>query len=139
MRDLATPEMVGYFSEELSANASRGVENKVEQVKLEQGDLSETWSEAGLDYATVAMRFSMIDVTRRIADGKVVEGDDQSGPRRRKSGLSCAAAAASGSCRRSSRPNREVNFRPVVVLAPAPNVSEGVAGDAARDHATPIQ
>lgn len=77
MRSLATPEMVGYFSEQLSANASRGVENVVQAVKLEQGDLSEAWSEAGLDYATVAMRFSMIDVTRTIADGKIVEGNDQ--------------------------------------------------------------
>ena len=76
MRELVTPEMVGYFSEELSANASRGVENKVEAVKLEQGDLSEAWSEAGIDYATVAMRFSMIDVTRRLADGTIVEGND---------------------------------------------------------------
>jgi predicted lipid-binding transport protein (Tim44 family) len=77
LRGLATPEMLGYFSEQLSANASRGVENKVEAVKLEQGDLSEAWSEAGLDYATVAMRFSMIDVTRRIADGSIVEGSDR--------------------------------------------------------------
>lgn len=77
MRGLATPEMLGYFSEELSGNASRGVENKVEAVKLEQGDLSEAWSEAGLDYATVAMRFSMIDTTRTIADGKIVAGSDQ--------------------------------------------------------------
>jgi predicted lipid-binding transport protein (Tim44 family) len=77
LRDLATPEMLGYFSEQLSANASRGVENKVEAVKLEQGDLSEAWSEAGLDYATVAMRFSMIDVTRKIADGSIVEGNDR--------------------------------------------------------------
>jgi predicted lipid-binding transport protein (Tim44 family) len=77
LRDLATPEMLGYFSEQLSANASRGVENKVEAVKLEQGDLSEAWSEAGLDYATVAMRFSMIDVTRNIADGRIVEGSDR--------------------------------------------------------------
>ena len=46
------------------------------QVKLEQGDLSEAWSEAGLDYATVAMRFSMTDVTRTLADGKVVAGSD---------------------------------------------------------------
>jgi predicted lipid-binding transport protein (Tim44 family) len=77
LRGLATPEMLGYFSEQLSASASRGVENKVEAVKLEQGDLSEAWSEAGLDYATVAMRFSMIDVTRRIADGSIVEGSDR--------------------------------------------------------------
>jgi predicted lipid-binding transport protein (Tim44 family) len=77
LRDLATPEMLGYFSEQLSGNASRGVENKVEAVKLEQGDLSEAWSEAGLDYATVAMRFSMIDVTRKIADGRIVDGSDR--------------------------------------------------------------
>lgn len=77
LRTMATPEMVGYFSEQLSVNASRGVENKVEAVKLEQGDLSEAWSEAGIDYASVAMRFSMIDVTRRIADGTVVEGNSQ--------------------------------------------------------------
>jgi predicted lipid-binding transport protein (Tim44 family) len=77
LRGFATPEMFGYFSEQLSGNANRGVENKVEAVKLEQGDLSEAWSEAGLDYATVAMRFSMIDVTRNIADGKIVEGSDR--------------------------------------------------------------
>jgi predicted lipid-binding transport protein (Tim44 family) len=77
LRGLATPEMLGYFSEELSGNASRGVENKVEAVKLEQGDLSEAWSEAGLDYATVAMRFSMIDVTRNIGDGRIVDGSDR--------------------------------------------------------------
>ena len=77
LRGLATPEMLSYFSEELSGNASRGVENKVGAVKLEQGDLSEAWSEAGLDYATVAMRFSMIDVTRNIADGRIVDGSDR--------------------------------------------------------------
>lgn len=76
LRGLATPEMLGYFSEELSANASRGVENRIEAVKLEQGDLSEAWSEANLDYATVAMRFSMIDVTRTLADDKIVAGSD---------------------------------------------------------------
>jgi predicted lipid-binding transport protein (Tim44 family) len=75
LRTVATPEMVGYFSEQLSANASRGLENKVEAVKLEQGDLSEAWSEGSMEYASVAMRFSMIDVTRRIADGTVVEGN----------------------------------------------------------------
>jgi predicted lipid-binding transport protein (Tim44 family) len=75
LRTLVTPEMLGYFAEQLSANASRGVENKVDAVRLEQGDLSEAWREGDTDYATVAMRFSMIDVTRRIADGAVVEGN----------------------------------------------------------------
>jgi predicted lipid-binding transport protein (Tim44 family) len=77
LRTMVTPEMLGYFSEQLSANASRGLENKVEAVKLEQGDLSEAWSEQGIDYATVAMRFSLVDYTRRLGDGAVVEGNPQ--------------------------------------------------------------
>jgi len=51
LRTLVTPEMLGYFTQDLSANASRGVENKVSDVKLEQGDLSEAWSEGSVDYA----------------------------------------------------------------------------------------
>ena len=63
LRTLATPEMVGYFEEELRANASRGVVNRISDVKLLQGDLSEAWSEGPVEYATVAMRFSLRDVT----------------------------------------------------------------------------
>ncbi len=74
LRRVATPEMVGYFSEQLSEQASRGLRNTVTHVKLEQGDLSEAWSEGNREYATVAMRFSALDVTRDAA-GRVVEGD----------------------------------------------------------------
>jgi predicted lipid-binding transport protein (Tim44 family) len=77
LRTVVTPEMLGYFSEQLSGNASRGLENKVEGVKLEHGDLSEAWSEAGIDYASVAMRFSLVDYTRRLTDGAIVEGNPQ--------------------------------------------------------------
>ena len=48
--------------------------NTVTAVKLEQGDLSEAWAEQGREYATVAMRFSMIDVTVD-GSGRVVDGD----------------------------------------------------------------
>jgi predicted lipid-binding transport protein (Tim44 family) len=74
MRELATPEMVGYFSEQMAEQSSRGLRNSVTHVKLEQGDLSEAWSEGGREYATVAMRFSMLDVTRDSA-GRIVDGD----------------------------------------------------------------
>jgi predicted lipid-binding transport protein (Tim44 family) len=77
LQQLATPEMVGVFSEQLAEQASRGVRNTVNDVTLQQGDLSEAWSERGRDYATVAMRFSMIDVTRdqsgRVVDGSLTE------------------------------------------------------------------
>jgi predicted lipid-binding transport protein (Tim44 family) len=75
---LATPEMVRYFSDDLAALAARGWKNESRDVKLEQGDLSEAWREGARDYATVAMRFSLVDVTREIATGRVTEGDPNS-------------------------------------------------------------
>lgn len=73
LRRHVTPEMLGYFSQELSLLASQGLSNHVEAVNLEQGDLAEAWSENGVDYATVAMRWSALDYTTD-ASGKVVEG-----------------------------------------------------------------
>lgn len=73
LRLLASPEMVSYFGEQMAEQASRGVRNVVENVHLEQGDISDAWEEAGREYATVAMRFSMTDVTYDSA-GRVVEG-----------------------------------------------------------------
>jgi predicted lipid-binding transport protein (Tim44 family) len=73
LRSLATPEMVGYFGEQLAELSSRGVRNSVSDLRLEQGDLSEAWSEGSREYATVAMRYTMIDVTRDQA-GRVVDG-----------------------------------------------------------------
>ncbi|MDP9096841.1 MAG: Tim44 domain-containing protein, partial [Pseudomonadota bacterium] len=74
LQSLATPEMVSYFAEQLSGLVSRGLRNSVSDVRLDQGDLSEAWSEGNREYATVAMRFSMVDVTRDSA-GRVVDGD----------------------------------------------------------------
>jgi predicted lipid-binding transport protein (Tim44 family) len=74
LRAVTTPEMASYFAEQLAEQTSRGVRNVVTDVRLEQGDLSEAWAEYGREYATVAMRFSMIDVTRD-ATGRVVDGD----------------------------------------------------------------
>ncbi len=73
LQGLATPEMVSYFGEQLADQASRNVRNSVTDVRLVQGDLSEAWTEGGREYATVAMRFSMIDVTRD-ASGRIVDG-----------------------------------------------------------------
>jgi predicted lipid-binding transport protein (Tim44 family) len=73
LQAMATPEMVSYFAEQLSEQVSRGVRNVVDDVTLVSGDLSQAWAEQGRDYATVAMRFSMVDVTRD-ATGRVVDG-----------------------------------------------------------------
>ena len=74
LRRLTTPEMMGYLAEELGENASRGVKNEVSQVKLLQGDISESWREGPVEYATTAMRYQSIDVTRDRTTGAVVDG-----------------------------------------------------------------
>lgn len=73
LRGLVTPEMLSYFAEQLAEQASRGVRNSVGDVCLLQGDLAEAWAEPGREYATVAMKFSMIDVTTDAA-GRIVDG-----------------------------------------------------------------
>jgi predicted lipid-binding transport protein (Tim44 family) len=74
LRNLATPEMVSYFAEELAENASRGVQNRISGTKLLQGDLAEAWREGDTDYASVAMRYALNDELVDRATGQVVEG-----------------------------------------------------------------
>ena len=75
LRARATPEMMTYLSEELSENASRGVMAQLSNVKLLQGDLSEAWAEGNVEYATVALRYELIDTLVDRNTRQVVEGD----------------------------------------------------------------
>jgi predicted lipid-binding transport protein (Tim44 family) len=75
LRNRVTPEMLAYFADDLAANAARGVVNRVSDVKLLQGDLAEAWRERDAEYATVAMRFSLIDQLVERVSGRLLEGD----------------------------------------------------------------
>jgi predicted lipid-binding transport protein (Tim44 family) len=73
----ATPEMVSYFTRDLEQNRARNVVNKVFGTKLLQGDLAEAWREGDTDYASVAMRYSLVDKTLDRTTGQLVEGGEQ--------------------------------------------------------------
>jgi predicted lipid-binding transport protein (Tim44 family) len=77
LHTLATPEMVSYFSKDLEENKARNDINKVSNVKLLQGDLAEAWREGDTDYATVALRFSLVDKTLERTTGRLVAGSEQ--------------------------------------------------------------
>jgi len=77
LRTLATPEMVSYFNRDLEQNRARNQVNKTSAVKLLQGDLAEAWREGDTDFASVAMRFSLIDKTLDRTTGRIVDGSDQ--------------------------------------------------------------
>src|SRR5204862_1535052 len=76
LHTLATPEMVSYFTKDLEANRVRNVVNKVSDTKLLQGDLAEAWREGDTDYASVALRYSLVDKTVDRTTGQVVEGNE---------------------------------------------------------------
>lgn len=75
LRAMLTPEMAAYFEGDLSDNEAKGVVNKIANVKLLQGDLSEAWREAGGEYATVAMRYAISDALIERRTGRTIEGD----------------------------------------------------------------
>ena len=66
LRQVMTPEMLGYFSEELTRNTSEGVQNIVSDVRLLQGDITESWDEGDLKYATAFMKWSAVDYVARL-------------------------------------------------------------------------
>jgi predicted lipid-binding transport protein (Tim44 family) len=76
LHTLASPEMVSYFTKDLEENKARNDINKVSDVKLLQGDLAEAWREGDTDYASVAMRFSLVDKTMERGTGRLVAGSD---------------------------------------------------------------
>ncbi len=75
LRRLSTPEMAGYFEEDIAEQTAKGVISKTGGIKLLQGDLSEAWSEASGEYATVAMRYELFDAVLERETGKIVSGD----------------------------------------------------------------
>lgn len=77
LREITTAEMANEFAGELASNQRQGVVNKIADVQLLQGDLSEAWREGNTEYATVAMRFSLVDATLETGSGRVVSGDAQ--------------------------------------------------------------
>jgi len=77
LRRYVTPEMLSYFSEELSRNVSQGVENRVERVTLLKGDLQEAWSEGELEYATARLRWSALDYMVALPQSNQSNGGGQ--------------------------------------------------------------
>jgi predicted lipid-binding transport protein (Tim44 family) len=77
LRALATPDMVTFFTQDMQQNRARGQVNKVSDTHLLQGDLAEAWREGDADYASVAMRFSMIAKYVDINSGRLVSGSEQ--------------------------------------------------------------
>lgn len=77
LRELTTPEVMSYFAEELSQNATAGRRNSVSGTTLIDAEVAEAWREESADYATIAMRYESIDLMLDRNSGAVLEGDPE--------------------------------------------------------------
>jgi predicted lipid-binding transport protein (Tim44 family) len=77
LHTLATPEMVSYVTQDIAEHKAQNLVNTVTDVKLLQGDLAEAWLEGDTDFASVALRYTLIDKTVDRATGRLVKGSDQ--------------------------------------------------------------
>jgi predicted lipid-binding transport protein (Tim44 family) len=77
LHTLATPEMVSYVTQDIAEHKAQNLVNTVTDVKLLQGDLAEAWREGDTDFASVALRYTLIDKTVDRASGRLVKGSDQ--------------------------------------------------------------
>jgi predicted lipid-binding transport protein (Tim44 family) len=77
LHTLATPEMVSYVTKDIAEHKAQNLVNTVTDVKLLQGDLAEAWREGDTDFASVALRYSLIDKTVDRASGRLVKGSEQ--------------------------------------------------------------
>jgi predicted lipid-binding transport protein (Tim44 family) len=75
LRELTTPEIMSYLSEELSQNATSGKRNDVTAIRLIDAEVSEAWQEDNAEYATIAMRYESIDVMRDRTSSAIISGD----------------------------------------------------------------
>lgn len=66
LRQYVTPEMLHYFNDELSANVSRGLSNRIEQVEVQKVEPVESWQEYNLTYASVIMQWTASDYMVRL-------------------------------------------------------------------------
>jgi predicted lipid-binding transport protein (Tim44 family) len=76
LHTLATPEMVSYVTQDIADHKAQNIINTVSDVKLLQGDLAEAWREGDTDYASVALRYSLIDKTTDRTTGRLVKGSE---------------------------------------------------------------
>jgi predicted lipid-binding transport protein (Tim44 family) len=76
LRTLATPEMVSYIADDLAQYKARNQTNVVSGIKLLQGDLAEAWREEDTEFASVALRYALVDKVVDNATGRLVKGSE---------------------------------------------------------------
>jgi predicted lipid-binding transport protein (Tim44 family) len=78
LKTLTTLEMSKYFSDALAQNISQNIANIVENIDVTGMQISESWQEDQMQYATVILEWSALDyIINKSNSGEIIEGSNQ--------------------------------------------------------------
>ena len=78
LKTLTTPEMSKYFSDALAQNISQNIANIVENIEVTGMQISESWQEDQMQYATAILEWSALDyMINKSNAGEIIEGSNQ--------------------------------------------------------------
>lgn len=75
IQNIVTPEMLQILQGDLDALKARGEVNRLENIAVREVEVTEAWSEGGMEYATVRFLANLLDYHANEA-GKVISGSD---------------------------------------------------------------
>jgi len=76
LNSLCGTELMQNWQEELSQQRARGQQNRMENIALQESEISEAWTENGADFITVRLHANLLDYTVDTKTGDVVGGSN---------------------------------------------------------------
>jgi predicted lipid-binding transport protein (Tim44 family) len=76
LSSLCGTELMQNWQEELSQQRARGQQNRMENIALQESEVSEAWTENGADFITVRLHANLLDYTVDTKTGDVVSGSN---------------------------------------------------------------
>ena len=76
LRSLCGSELMQTWDQELASLHSRGQKNRMDNIALRESEITEAWTETGVDYITVRLHANLLDFTVDEKSGAVVQGSN---------------------------------------------------------------
>ena len=76
LSSLCGAELMQNWQQELSQQRARGQQNRMENIALQESEVSEAWTENGADFITVRLHANLLDYTVDTKTGDVVSGSN---------------------------------------------------------------
>ena len=76
LSSLCGTELMQNWQQELSQQRARGQQNRMENIALQESEVSEAWTENGADFITVRLHANLLDYTLDTKTGDVVSGSN---------------------------------------------------------------